>query len=310
MSPLTQAEFFYPLVGFDTPESPWQTGPTQLRRFSLAEWRDWEKPSIFTEKLEPWHSYEVMGQLEVDDMPFRPIGLYLVDDAATHEDFLDVWAEADLLALDFVLALRLHGPGNFADPALTCIYTRWGIQNSRKVGPYRMGMYGLPIDNPYILLEEDRPDVEELAEMLTQNRSHGPNVSLDAALENFHLSFGLHLDVHSRLALLFAALEAVVGRTSNVVDGVGFIQRATAAARLGYANEVAVRGFESADIVSLRNRVAHAGPSALPSTAASDREQLEEVTRGVLRGYLAYSLVAPVRRAVMTSFNSKLATLA
>jgi len=284
---------FFPLYGLRYEGESFPIWLAMVFQFDVSEWRFWEDTDIYIEHLgedEALEGFALEDRVDLDWKNPLPHGL-LVTTPGDTDDALPI---LEALAMDVVLALRLHKQGSFLDPQFFGTYFERGGWRTRRQGLYRQWAYDERGDvasffrEPgYILEREDQEALTRLAAQLFVDR--GEQTSHDLGLENFRYSSAPKLGDHARLTLLFTALEVIFGRFDSSAGGVGFVERSVAAARLGSVADDRLGSFMADEARGLRNIVAHSGEEALPSDAGSAVGILSDAVRGALRCRLQFT---------------------
>jgi hypothetical protein len=273
-------DYYFPLFGLQRAEESLLIGDVVLYLPDLETWWDVEKSDVVaTHVLEggrpiPWCLL---------------LGRFI--DGERREATFRHWPEVQAEASDVVLALRLYKDGTFIDPWYVGAYSRAGIFNERLPGPYRQGFYDLDVEDPYVLSDEDREPVEALAALIGEYRRARSHTAGDIAVENFRHSFGPYVQPQARLAMLFAALESLLGGLGDQ-DRVGNVPPAARA-----AVAVSETGEPDRSVQRLlagrgrrwRNAVAH---GSLRRSEDIDEMQrtLSAIVRATLQGLLWFSV--------------------
>lgn len=290
-------EYAFPLAGFLLDEEPVFVSGILIARPTLEEWRLLEKTDVADLIVFPG----LAGIAGAEP----PICIYVNQPLSAEPDLEDVvehWSDASGAADDVLYALWLHGDGDLPPPEMTCLYsnTSTGLY-SRFPGPYRQGVRTPPGD-PYRLRKADVQPVALLTDVLRGYRTGATDPAGEIALVNLRQSYGWYLAPADRLAMLFAALEALLGgyRPSREFGGLSMPRRAALA-----LERPAVEEFLAGPGRALRNAVAH---GTAPADAAAV-DEVREIVRGVIARYVRFCVEQGPSSRPTDAFNEALADM-
>jgi hypothetical protein len=249
-----------------------------IARPSLADWIMLEKRDVA--------DLITMPGLAGDEDAKPPMCIYVSRSTEAEPTLYDISAHragAADDADDLLYALWLHKEGGLPPPELACLYSRSSSSwNERLPGPYRQAVLNPP-GNPYELRRTDRPRVRHLAEILRRYRTTAPNAAAEIALVNLRQSHGWYLSPADRLAMLFVALEAILGgyRPARAFRNAPMPVRAA----LACGDPHAERYLEKTGRM-LRNAVAHGRPVHDPS----DVDLVRAIVRAVIERFLDFCI--------------------
>jgi hypothetical protein len=272
-------EYLFPLAALRLERDEVMFQDAVLARPTLEEWRLFEKTDVADMLVMP-----ALAGVSGAETPYCIWVPRELDKEPEPDDVTSLWPEAKAIADDLLYALWLHKAGDLPPPELVCLYARtsngWSI---RQPGPYRQAEFKLP-GEPYALEEADLTSVTELAELRRAYR-RASNPAAEIAFENLRQSYGWYLDSGDRLAMLFAALEALLGGyrprgpTESPYRQVSMPRRAaTAIGDAGIESYLAGPGRE------LRNAIAHGRPPEGDEAV----ERVRDVVRQILVLYLEF----------------------
>jgi len=221
-----------------------------------------------------------------------------------------------------VSALRLFRPGWFLHPehAFYVFYApSLPVNVVRSPGPYRQafvtGTSRLPMPGYALQLKDLAKGIHAPGpisatwELLQDYRRSGGNASVEIALESFNRSYGYQLRPASRAANLFTALDSMLGGMNAWKIGPVPIKPRGYARRVEAALSSVADQVSTADLHAavhwltagsggrgLRNSIAHGNGRNVEADACEYYDQLQSITRSLLRQYLHFSSTWMQRR--------------
>jgi hypothetical protein len=310
---------YFPLYGatFDSDEVGWVGGRVAAYVPEPRVWSELEQSDISMERTVanlPWAS--PLGPYHPSGMEGAPppicivIGQDIPDDDRADETISAARGPMSDEAADAILALRLLRSGWFLDPELSMRvfrYEPW-IANWRLAGPYRQVGLSDPVEATmpaYELRLEDlvtgpdeAPPLTQLFQLVQEYRANVRGAA-DIAVRNFGNSYGYMLVGTARAAVLFTALDAMLGGMGARQIGrlrlkSTFAERVEQALRLDPGIAVAWAAAEAEWLDTegrrLRNALAHGRPSDVADLAEDSHERIRSVVRSILTTFLEFCI--------------------
>lgn len=275
-------DYYFPLFGLERAGKSLLIGDVLLYLPDLETWRLVEKTDVVDKHV----------IREGRPIPWCLLLGRFVDGERREATFRH-WPDVDADASDVILALRLHRGGTFIDPLYVGAYARMGMFNERMPGPYRQSFYELDVEDSYVFSDDDRESVAALAALVGKYRRARSHTAGEIALDNFRHSFAPHLQPQARLAMMFIALEALLGGLSDRerVGGISMAARAAVAASGTGEPDRSVQRLLEGRGRRWRNAVAHGSVQRFGDVVEMQRA-LSGIVRAALPRLLWFSVSA------------------